>query len=47
VKSHYDEGVAILDGPESCGLTREEAVEALTEVRAGQPLSGAFGACCG
>jgi hypothetical protein len=40
VKVHYDEGVATHVGPESCGHPREGAVEALTGVRAGQPLSG-------
>jgi len=33
------EGVAIHDGPESCGGVREGVGEALTGVRAGQPLS--------
>jgi len=33
------EGVAIHDGPESCAVVREGGGEALTGVRAGQPLS--------
>ena len=33
------EGVAIHDGPESCVGVREGVCEALTGVRAGQPLS--------
>src|SRR5437660_10280009 len=33
------EGVAIHDGPESCTVAREGDGEALTGVRAGQPLS--------
>jgi len=33
------EGVAIHDGPESCAGVREGGGEALTGVRAGQPLS--------
>jgi RNA-directed DNA polymerase len=33
------EGVAIHDGPESCAGVREGDGEALTGVRAGQPLS--------
>ena len=33
------EGVAIHDGPESCVGVREGVGEALTGVRAGQPLS--------
>ena len=35
----YGEGVASHTGPESCGGVRKAAVEALTGVRAGQPLS--------
>ena len=35
----YVEGVAIHDGPESCVGVREGDGEALTGVRAGQPLS--------
>jgi len=42
VKVHYDEGVATHVGPESCVGAREDADEALTGVRAGQPLS----VCC-
>ncbi len=34
---HYDEGVAIRIGPESCAGTREGAGEALTGVCIGQP----------
>ena len=40
VKVPYDEGVANHIGPESCVGGREAAREALTGVRAGQPLSG-------
>jgi transposase len=40
VRAPYDEGVAIHIGPESCAGSREAAREALTGVRAGQPLSG-------
>jgi hypothetical protein len=39
VKVHYVEGIAIHSGPESCAATREGSSEALTGVRAGQPLS--------
>jgi hypothetical protein len=39
VQVHYDEGVAIHIGPESCAGGREAAREALTGERAGQPLS--------
>ena len=35
----YIEGVATHDGPESCVDVREGGGEALTGVRAGQPLS--------
>ncbi len=35
----YIEGVAIHGGPESCVVVREGGGEALTGVRAGQPLS--------
>ena len=34
----YIEGVATHDGPESCGGAREDAVEALTGVRAGRAI---------
>jgi transposase len=40
VQVPYDEGVANHIGPESCAVSREAAREALTGVRAGQPLSG-------
>ena len=36
---HYGEGVANHTGPESCAVYREVCGEALTGVRAGQPLS--------
>ena len=36
---HYGEGVANHTGPESCAMHREVYSEALTGVRAGQPLS--------
>ena len=36
---HYDEGVAIHIGPESCAVAREGLSEALTGERIGQPLS--------
>ena len=39
VKVHYDEGIAIHIGPESCASYREVWGEALTGERAGQPLS--------
>lgn len=39
VKVHYIEGVAIHDGPESCGYSREAMREALTGECTGQPLS--------
>jgi integrase len=39
VQVHYGEGVANHTGPESCAVYREVCGEALTGVRAGQPLS--------
>ena len=39
MKVHYNEGVAIHIGPESCAGSREAVREALTGERAGQPLS--------
>ena len=36
---HYDEGVAIHIGPESCAVAREGLSEALTGERIGQPSS--------
>jgi hypothetical protein len=39
VRVHYDEGVAIHIGPESCAVGREAVREALTGECAGQPLS--------
>src|SRR5713226_6734548 len=39
VRVHYDEGVAIHIGPESCAGGREAVCEALTGECAGQPLS--------
>jgi hypothetical protein len=39
VRVHYDEGVAIHIGPESCAGGREAVREALTGECAGQPLS--------
>jgi len=39
MKELYGEGVASHTGPESCGGAQEGVVEALTGVRAGQPLS--------
>lgn len=36
---HYDEGVAIHIGPESCAGSREAVREVLTGEHAGQPLS--------
>jgi RNA-directed DNA polymerase len=39
VKVRCVEGLAIHSGPESCAVTREGDGEALTGVRAGQPLS--------
>jgi RNA-directed DNA polymerase len=39
MKVSYDQGVASRVGPESCGGVREDAVEALTGVRAGWVLS--------
>ena len=39
VQVHYDEGVAIRIGPESCAGTREGAGEALTGESVGQPLN--------
>ena len=39
MKESYGEGVATHTGPESCVGVREGACEALTGVRAGQPLS--------
>src|SRR5258708_11930767 len=39
VQVHYGEGIANHTGPESCEAYREVCGEALTEERAGQPLS--------
>ena len=39
MKESYSEGLASHAGPESCGVTREGGVEALTGVRAGRVLS--------
>ena len=39
MKEPHDEGVANHVGPESCAAVREGRGEALTGVRAGQPLS--------
>ena len=39
MKELYGEGVATHTGPESCGATREDRVEALTGVRAGRVFS--------
>jgi hypothetical protein len=39
VRVRYVEGLAIHSGPESCAVIREGFGEALTGVRAGQPLS--------
>jgi hypothetical protein len=39
VKVHYDEGLAIHIGPESCAGSREAVSEVLTGEYAGQPLS--------
>lgn len=39
MKVHYDEGIAIHIGPESCADSREAVREALTGVHAGQPWS--------
>jgi hypothetical protein len=39
MKESYGEGVATHTGPESCGVTRKDDVEALTGVRAGRVLS--------
>ena len=39
MKESYVEGVATLDGPESCAVAREGGCEALTGVRAGRVLS--------
>jgi hypothetical protein len=39
VRVRYVEGLAIHSGPESCVGIREDVTEALTGVRAGQPLS--------
>ena len=39
MKEPYGEGVASHTGPESCGCIREDAVEALTGVRAGRVFS--------
>jgi hypothetical protein len=39
MKESYVEGLASYGGPESCAVTREGAVEALTGVRAGRVLS--------
>ena len=38
MKEPHDEGVANHIGPESCAVVREDGREALTGVRAGQPL---------
>jgi len=43
MKVRYREGVAIHSGPESCGVGREAAAEALTGEAAGQPLSREIG----
>lgn len=40
MKEPYSEGLAPHTGPESCACSREDAGEALTGVRTGQPLSG-------
>jgi len=39
MKVSYDQGIASRVGSESCGSVREDAVEALTGVRAGWVLS--------
>ena len=39
MKESYAEGIATHSGPESCGASREESVEALTGVRAGRVFS--------
>ena len=39
MKVSYSEGVAIHTGSESCAFVRKDEGEALTGVRAGQPLS--------
>ena len=39
MKESYAEGLATHGGPESCGVSREGNVEALTGVRAGRVLS--------
>jgi len=39
MQKSYGEGVATHTGPESCGVTREGGVEALTGGRAGRVLS--------
>ena len=39
MKESYSEGLAIHTGSESCAFGRKEEGEALTGVRAGQPLS--------
>jgi RNA-directed DNA polymerase len=39
MKESYVEGLATHSGPESCGVSREGAVEALTGVRAGRVFS--------
>ena len=43
MKESYGEGVATHTGPESCVGVREGVGEALTGVRAGQPLSREIG----
>ena len=39
MKESYAEGLATHSGPESCGVSHEGSVEALTGVRAGRVLS--------
>jgi hypothetical protein len=39
MKESYAEGLATHSGPESCGVSREGSIEALTGVRAGRVLS--------
>lgn len=43
MKVRHRKGAAIHSGPESCGVGREAAVEALTGEAAGQPLSREIG----